>query len=473
MEKTKDYWYELSVKNFKNIINKIVKYPKGSENGSILFFQSKLNIIVGKNNTGKTNILKAIIYSQNPFDENNDYESYISKIQPKILHLDSDIKNYHSQTEVLLKMPFFKNMKEKIKNPDLKKSVFKYKDLEIEYGRYSNNIENNADRYNLNVYSEKENKKDNLKWIRDKLIEEFKDSDFKITPIVRVITTKKDQSINNNLLDKYSLGSDWHKNTNLLNFLKAFSPNYEKTKNDLGNYLTPTSSDKNENDNDEKNSLKDYILKSINENLKKLFKSKFDTLDYYPEAYIEKSFLCVRIVSCFVYNVDDRDYSNQGTGIRNLLSLVLMLEKNKNDKNFNFLYVIDELEDGLAMSVQEKVINYLYKFIKENKNATIIYTTHSPNLLPINKIDEKANIIIAYKRQKTSNDKKELSGELLTVSIDNISEIDKTGYYIESINKHIKTNTELMKWCLDLNDDIAKKLYESKKQNLSETKKTE
>lgn len=213
------------------------------------------------------------------------------------------------------------------------------------------------------------------------------------------------------------------------------------------------------------------ILDSINQNLKKLFKSKFDGLDYCPQTYIEKSFLCVRIVSIHEYNVDCRDYSDQGTGIRNLLSLVLMLEKNKNDKNFNFLYVIDEIEDGLSISVQEKVVHYLYKFIKENKNVTIIYSTHSPNLLPINKIDEKVNIIIAYRREKTSNDNKELSGELLTVSMDNISEIDQTGYYIESIKKNIKNNSELMKWCLDLDDDTAKKLYESKKQNSNVNKK--
>lgn len=66
MNENKEFWYKLSIKNFKNIINKTDEHRQGSVNGPIFFLQNKLNIIVGKNNTGKTNILKAVIYSINP-----------------------------------------------------------------------------------------------------------------------------------------------------------------------------------------------------------------------------------------------------------------------------------------------------------------------------------------------------------------------------------------------------------------------
>lgn len=39
MDKNKELLYELNVKNFKNIVNKNDEYPKGSENGPIIFFK--------------------------------------------------------------------------------------------------------------------------------------------------------------------------------------------------------------------------------------------------------------------------------------------------------------------------------------------------------------------------------------------------------------------------------------------------
>lgn len=176
-------------------------------------------------------------------------------------------------------------------------------------------------------------------------------------------------------------------------------------------------------------------------------------------------------MSSIKYKVNYRHFSNQGTGIKNLFNLVLMLEKNKDNKHLNFIYVIDEIEDGLTISIQEKVVKYLYEFIKENKNVTIIYTTHSPSLLPeFSMIDQWANIIISYRRKENLRDEKEvpensneISGELLTFVPNNIFETNETEIQLTGVNKNIKNNTELMKWCLDLNENTAKKLYMNQK----------
>lgn len=118
MSENKEFWYELSVKNFKNIINKTQEYRPLSENGSIIFWQNKLNIIVGKNNTGKTNILKAIIYSQNITDINKKYSNYIGDIAPSTL--STDLRNEHTDIDVSLKMNFSDHMKNEIKDGPLK-----------------------------------------------------------------------------------------------------------------------------------------------------------------------------------------------------------------------------------------------------------------------------------------------------------------------------------------------------------------
>lgn len=476
MDKSKKHWYELNVKNFKNIINKNIKNVDGSENGPITFFQDKLNIIVGKNNAGKTNILKAIIYSQNPLDdENHSYDWYVKDIHSEIL--DRDIKSNYLNTEVLLKMPLPESVSQNIKNDKLQLIISKYNNLRIEFGRSSTSNETDDDKNIFHVYYENEAIKNvELDEIDKFLKEEFKNEDFKIRPVVKVITTKKDEEEENDIVfDKYPLGPDWNKNDNLLNFLKAFSTNYEKIKKYIADYLSP-SSGKNNNENDEKDSLRIDILNLINENLKKIFNDKFEGLNYYPEAFIQKGSLNIRIMSSIKYKVNYRHFSNQGTGIKNLFNLVLMLEKNKDNKHLNFIYVIDEIEDGLTISIQEKVVKYLYEFIKENKNVTIIYTTHSPSLLPeFSMIDQWANIIISYRREENLRDEKEvpensneISGELLTFVPNNIFETNETGIQLTGVNKNIKNNTELMKWCLDLNENTAKKLYESKNQNSNE-----
>lgn len=136
-----------------------------------------------------------------------------------------------------------------------------------------------------------------------------------------------------------------------------------------------------------------------------------------------------------------------------------MLDKNKYDKENNFIYLVDELEDGLTINLEGKVVEYLYDFIQNYKNVTIIYTTHSRTLLLQDKIDEIANIILTYRRQKVSEDIKELSDELLTFSCGNIKYVNKTGIYIDSNKKEFKNIIDLIKHYLELNEDIAKKIY--------------
>lgn len=136
-----------------------------------------------------------------------------------------------------------------------------------------------------------------------------------------------------------------------------------------------------------------------------------------------------------------------------------MLDKNKYDKENNFIYLVDELEDGLTINLEGKVVEYLYDFIQNYKNVTIIYTTHSRTLLLQDKIDEIANIILTYRRQKVSEDIKELSDELLTLSCGNIKYVNKTGIYIDSNKKEFKNIIDLIKHYLELNEDIAKKIY--------------
>lgn len=362
-------------------------------------------------------------------------------------------------------MPFSKNMKEKIKDPEFKDSIEKNDDLEIEFGNQITDKSSSSNINILNVYLAKSVKTDfnpkELQDIQKKLSEEFKKETFEILPSIKVFTTKKDLSINNNILDKYQLGSEWYKNNDLLNFLKAFSKNYKEIKEQLSVYLAPVSSNNIQTDvNDKKNFLKEKIIDSLNENLKNLFESKFKSLDYWPTVFIEGSSLNVRIASFYDYKVNNRNYESQGTGIRNLLLLILMLEKNKDDESINHLYLIDELEDGLTINIQEEVLNYFYEFIKNHKNITIIYTTHSPNLLPkFNKIDEMSNIIICYRKKNNSKDNNEISGELLTFTSNNLSDIDKTqGFDLCGSGIEIKSNDELMKWCLDLNEENFKKI---------------
>lgn len=235
----------------------------------------------------------------------------------------------------------------------------------------------------------------------------------------------------------------------------------------MNEYCAPTSSKINSTEIINKNKRKKEIEDNINNKLKEIFGKIFNCLDFYLSIIIDGLNLVVKIESFNEYEIDAYTITQQGTGIRNLLSLLLMLEKNKYDITSNFLYLIDELEDGLTINLQEKVVEYLCNLIKKNKNVTIIYTTHSPSLLPqIDKLDENANLIISYRREKSSEDRKELSGELLTIQA-KMKNINETGIQFSGLNKVIdntykdteNNNTKLMKRCLDLNDEIARKLY--------------
>lgn len=474
MDKNKELLYELNVKNFKNIVNKNDEHPKGSENGPIIFFQNKLNIIVGKNNTGKTNIFKAIIYSQNITDINNKYSKYIGdtndlipSIVDKNLENCVNLKNkpfnkeQYLNIDVYLKMNFTEIMKEKIHDINLKQTFKERNDWFISFGR-SISLNKNSNKNELNYFklSSESKSSEDLKQITALLSNQFK-SEMNIKPNIILITNKKDESLKNDELEKYALTNQWGNDYNLVAFLKAFSSDYQDIVEKMNEYNAPITQES-KNDSLEmihRDDLRESITKNINDNLKELFKKKFDCLDFYPSVIISESNLIVKIKSFKNYVIDGFVINQQGTGIRNLLSLLLMLDKNKYDKENNFIYLVDELEDGLTINLQEKVVEYLYDFIQNYRNVTIIYTTHSPTLLPQDKIDEMANIIFTYRRQKVSEDIKELSGELLTLSCGSIKYVNKTGIYIDSNKKEFRNIIDLMKHYLELNEDIAKKIY--------------
>lgn len=169
MDKNKELLYELNVKNFKNIVNKNDEYPKGSENGPIIFFQNKLNIIVGKNNTGKTNIFKTIIYSQNITDINNKYSKYIG------------------YTNDLIPSIVYKNLENCI---NLKQIFKERNDWFISFGR-SISLNKNSNKNELNyfkLWSESKSSED-LKQVTSLLSNRFK-SEMNIKPNI-IITNKK------------------------------------------------------------------------------------------------------------------------------------------------------------------------------------------------------------------------------------------------------------------------------------------
>lgn len=120
--------------------------------------------------------------------------------------------------------------------------ISKHNNLKIDVRRSSTSNETDDDKNIFHVYYENEAIKNvELDEIEKFLKEEFKNEDFKIRPVVKFIITKKDEKENEIVFDKYPLGPDWNKNDNFLNFLKAFSTNYEKIKKYIADYLSPSS----------------------------------------------------------------------------------------------------------------------------------------------------------------------------------------------------------------------------------------
>ena len=68
--------------------------------------------------------------------------------------------------------------------------------------------------------------------------------------------------------------------------------------------------------------------------------------------------------------------SQMGSGIKTII-MVLVYFIVMYNKNNNFMYLFEELENNLHPALQRRLFNYIYNFVKSHENTILFLTTHS------------------------------------------------------------------------------------------------
>lgn len=383
------YINSIKIKNYRNYENFYMKFKEG------------LNVIIGANNAGKTNLLHAINLLKDlnieidDFNKNdilkkymNDYkkEAPIIEIEYEIFHqISEDDENDESIIKLL---PFL--------------GLDRINEIRTEQGNKNEYliIANIKIRYELN----KKYLKDYCNLVND--IDKFDDYISCLELMQKHYEWNVYNGIDDSNIDKKSISEIFK-----IDFIEAERNTddvYYETKNEINNYIK-----------EEKNmkKVKELAKKisgemegTVNEILEEIYKVVNE--DEKNEIGLKDGNVSIKqginhkpdISSGYKIDVEDTKFkyivplTHNGVGYNNLINIYMLLKlpKLRLGRDFRIL-CLEEPEAHLHPAMQYKLFKYIKKINDENKlNQQIFVTTHSPNITSVSGIENM--YIIDYDR---------------------------------------------------------------------------
>lgn len=425
------------MKKDNKIINiKINFYKTILEELNFSLSSDKINILIGKNGVGKSNILKAIA-SNNKLEDGwepkitinrEKYNSRELRIEIKSMYthwVTYSIKRNVSKTRFISPDYIIKKAREK----GFKKVPI-FSDKNIPYSLSSPEL--------------------NIDWVvREDEIEMKRDF---IESLKKETTVFKTEYIENsellaNFQYKYDFSSDFFdaeengesKDRNLLmiiNLFESLNPDIDIT-NVLKDYLKQLDDSDDSDDNEEEIDNRTAEINKIFEtSLSGLFEKYFkDVFDFKLSIIINKRKLSFEISHNKNYIFESKKIKESSSGIKSILYLIIRIESliyiNKKNVDSRLIILLDEPEKNLFPELQNRLIKYLGYLLKNNDNVYIMLTTHHMSMIPM--VDFSLNIISRDDEGRTVNDIEYGACSYIDAKCDNISKNTTVYPIIKSI----------------------------------------
>lgn len=449
----------IEIRNYKNILSLVPNKDGERNQDGILLLNKKINLIVGDNNIGKTNLLMGISkldleqknikrYTKNDkpnnfnFSDDDRWSFKLSFDLPNLFafNLVNDSKKFNAdeltncKNDLINLTKFFVNFSGKI-------------NAESEVGTYYSDILPNQ----KSIYNAKKEYFDNdffqkvTQKFYPKIIDLIDDSSFSLNPIV---FSKQDIENKN---QTFKILSDT---------IKAFAADsYEEIIKDLKWLKSPKSSSDIETNigvNEERKRIIKKINDAFSRKIDEIFEP-FKNLHCKLKIELDGANDILPSISHDNYQIISKDTNNQGKGVIKLIKLIYLINLCCANKDQNHLLLIDEIENNLSINTQASLLMYLKNILKNNDNLFIVLTTHSPIFFRKNddeKYDDYLNVICC---SQTTND------GLQSFSILNLDETLSVGFSTDN-NKNLKDCVDVLSYLLDADRETINKLFG---QNLS------
>jgi len=366
-----------------------------------MHFKDGLNVIIGSNNAGKTNLLKAIEMiskleiSVDDFNKNDLLDNLNEKYKKEAPQIEIEYQIYHeideenTEDEAILKLIPFLGLDKIEEHKNFHNSLSKYKIIANMTMRYA------IEQKYINKYL------DNIKEVYD--IEKYLEALKKITQ--KYYAWNFFNSSNNDSVDKKAV-SDIFK----IDFIEAernIGAVYKETREEIKNFI-----------NDDKNSetvkvMHNNITESIEQSLKNVLLSISKIIEEENnDIGLAKGNLAITqnvkstasISDSYVIDVKDTKtnydvpLSHNGVGYNNLISIYLLIKlvEMRETKDYRIL-CLEEPEAHLHPAMQYKLFSYIKRINDENKlNQQIFVSTHSSNITAVAGLDNM--YILDYSR---------------------------------------------------------------------------
>lgn len=381
---------------------KIDNYKSIGKEKNILTMD-EINIIIGKNESGKSNIVEALagidltgITEEKYFDRKNK------------MNLDSSI-NIKLELE-----PYKKELKKDKKLTKMEIVINSYFDIEYK-GGFSESISSNKEfnsardkilkiinEHTINWQNEENRKKFN------NFIESIKNAENKVfinfTYINEIIKRLENSSYNDfkeeltenlkkckeilvsyhdyfpsfffiddsTLKSEYTMDEIENKNTSEVQMLKKMLKVSETTIEDFISYWKT-----------EDNAIKKQIEKNINNSLKNNLVDKFNEFYTQEKLNVEFDFHETSVSLLFDTTGTYMSYDERSQGLKWYFNTFIKMQA-ENINDFNVVYIMDEPGTKLHVNAQKELIAF-FKDLSKKQNQ-IIYTTHSPYMLDQNNL---------------------------------------------------------------------------------------
>ncbi len=458
----------IKIENYKNIL-KLPYYVGTSYNKdhveTINFYSNKINLIVGDNNIGKTNLLKAIsklnlVQGDNAkiYDFINDkpigYEPDKNKENKWRFQLDFDLPDKWVEDEVrnsnILTQDEFSNCNHELENAKNYYIAFTGKII-----NETSSVEHFPPilRKQETIFS---NHKD---YFTGKLHDKIKATFY---PLFENLIEENDIKLTKINFKKGNLDAKDSTYSRLCSLIKAFAKcdDYEKIIEYLNKLKSPRV-DKSDEDaiatREENKRMVDFINNSFKDKIDKIFES-FKSLHAKLEIVLDDEYDIWPKISNNV-KIEAKTLENQGKGIQKLIKLIYLLNICRADEDKNHIILVDEIENYLSINTQECLLKYLKDILKKCSNLFIIGTTHSPIFFIKQEKEEKwdsyLNIICCCLNQENG---------LLCTNIGNLDETIKAGMVISDSHsqddKHLPDAISVLSYLLNSSEYIIKKLFD-------------
>jgi len=354
---------------------------------------SKLSIIIGENNSGKSNFLNALKLILS----GNDLEYRQKRLSPSDFNSNS-VKAYYSllkdessQQNLISKIPIIK-------------VTIRFDEIQSEYekaivGNWINEIEGKVC-YEIQYIFKPKSESDFLDYTKkqltksDEIIEDFSLNLPTEFYEYSIISTNNGKQIGYNELKNISL-----------NAINAERDDFSESNTMRSNSILTKLLEKELNEEEKvniNNAYNDFFKKiKEQENFKKIFKSdvNFKNLDDFI-----KNINCIpnlanlkNILSNITLGYGDEFLFQKGLGQRNLIFILLFFQHFKDNESYFNLSCIEEPESHLSTNNLNFVIDYINKSVQKSKSLfQTIISSHNPNI--INKLE--FNNVIAFSGNK-------------------------------------------------------------------------